>query len=73
MAAFTPDELLRLWAQENLPIEMAIGQVLQNLVYQQSTILALQSTLADLRVIMKTEALTQMRDNSSSPHRKRKS
>jgi len=49
MATVTPDELLHLWAREQLSSEMAIGHVLQNLVQQQTTILALQTAVARLK------------------------
>ena len=32
MGTLPPDELLRLWKLEKLPVEMAIGQILQHLV-----------------------------------------
>jgi hypothetical protein len=50
MATVTPDELLRLWRQEGVTSEMAIGHLIQNLVKQQAAIAAMQSTLSVLRV-----------------------
>ena len=50
MATVTPDELLRLWRQESVTLEMAIGHLIQNLVKQQAAIAAMQSTLSALRV-----------------------
>jgi hypothetical protein len=32
MSTMTPEELLALWTQEKITIEMAIGHILQNLV-----------------------------------------
>ncbi len=46
MSTVTPSELLNLWKQEQLTIEMAIGHILQNLVKQQTlleTLLAVQN------------------------------
>jgi len=49
MATIPPDELLRLWSRESLTPEMAIGHLIQNLVQQQITLAAIQSTLSGLR------------------------
>ena len=49
MGAIAPSELARLWAEEQLPTERAVGQMLQQLVAMQ-TILERQSlTIAELR------------------------
>lgn len=49
MAALPPEELLRLWRQEALSVEMAIGHIIQNLVKLQDALNAqrqlLQATL----------------------------
>jgi len=50
MAALPPTELLRLWKLEELPIEMSIGHILQNLVAQQTTQETFQQTLLKLRM-----------------------
>lgn len=50
MATLSPEELLRLWAAERLPPDMAIGHMLQNLVLQQATLTTLQSALNRLRI-----------------------
>lgn len=50
MATVTPDELLRLWRQESITSEMAIGHLIQHLVKQQTAIAAMQSILSTLRV-----------------------
>ncbi|MEI6776558.1 MAG: hypothetical protein WCK70_06625 [Chloroflexales bacterium] len=38
MGAVLPDELARLWSQEQITTDMAIGQITQNLVRLQSAI-----------------------------------
>lgn len=49
MSTVTPEELLRLWKLENIPLEMAMGHVLQNLVKQQKAQDALNQMIANLR------------------------
>lgn len=62
MSTITPVELLNLWKQEQIPVEMAIGHILQNLVKQQSALEALLATqgkshtdLTSLRVATETK------------------
>ena len=50
MGALTPTELLTLWKQEQVTVEMSIGHIVQNLVKQQTTIEALISALGKMRV-----------------------
>jgi len=38
MAALPPEELLRLWCQEAISVEMAIGHIAQNLVRLQDSL-----------------------------------
>lgn len=38
MGAVSPDELARLWSQEQISVEMAIGQITQNLVRLQNAL-----------------------------------
>jgi len=49
MATVTPGELLRLWTQESITSEMAVGQLIQHLIHQQATIEALQMRLGTLQ------------------------
>lgn len=49
MSAVAPSELSRLWAQEQLPVERAIGQMLQQLVAMQATLDRQVQTISDLR------------------------
>ncbi len=49
MATISPNELLRLWSGESLTSEIAIGHLIQNLIQQQATIAAIQSSLSTLR------------------------
>ncbi len=49
MGALTPTELLTLWKQEQVTIEMSVGHLIQNLVKQQTTLETLVSALGKLR------------------------
>jgi len=49
MATLPPNELLSLWKLEQMPIEMSIGHVLQNLVKLHSDLDAHHSALYHLR------------------------
>jgi hypothetical protein len=49
MATVTPGELLRLWTQESITPEMAVGQLIQHLIHQQATIELLQVRLGTLQ------------------------
>ena len=49
MSTMPPDELLKLWKLEKLPLEMAMGHVLQNLVRMQTTIESHDASLYTLR------------------------
>ncbi len=46
----TPAELLKLWTRDNIPPEMAVGHVVQNLVKYQTTLETLRQALSALRV-----------------------
>ena len=48
MATMPPTELLDLWKEKELTIEMSIGHILQNLVAQQTEQKAAQQTLRQL-------------------------
>ena len=49
MATLPPDDLLKLWKLEQLPLEMSMGHVLQNLVNLHTDFAAQHATLASLR------------------------
>ncbi len=49
MATLPPDELLKQWKLEQLPLEMSMGQVLQHLVKLYSDLAAQHTTQANLR------------------------
>ena len=49
MSTMTPAELLNLWKQEQVTVEMATGHLLQNLVKQQATLESLSGLLSKLR------------------------
>lgn len=49
MGTMSPDELLSLWKLEKMPVEMAMGHVLQNLVEVYVDIKALDASLYKLQ------------------------
>jgi hypothetical protein len=49
MSTATPQELLHLWAREQLSTEMATGQVLQHLVSMQTSLDAIKQRLTALQ------------------------
>jgi hypothetical protein len=49
MGTVKPNELLKLWVREEIPVEMAMGHVLQNLALQQSIIDRIDLTLYQLK------------------------
>jgi len=52
MAAVPPQELWKLWKQEQITSEMAIGQLIQNQAEQQSALDAQRQTIALLQAQM---------------------
>ena len=71
MATYSPQDLFRLWTLQKLPLEMATGHILQNLVTMQDTIDALKRDLAELRV-NKSSMATSGSEGNSTTNRKRK-
>jgi len=49
MSTVTPEELFKQWKLESIPLEMAMGHVLQNLIKQQTAQEALNKALLNLR------------------------
>jgi len=49
MGTVTPEELLQLWKLEKMPVEMAIGHIVQNLVKIHTAIEMLDTSLYQLR------------------------
>jgi site-specific recombinase len=49
MGTMAPDELLNLWKLEKLPVEMAVGHILQNLVKIRTDIDATDTSLYKLQ------------------------
>ncbi len=58
MSTMTPTELLNLWQQEQITIEMSIGHILQNLVKQQFVLESLLVTQRKLRADMNNLLMT---------------
>ena len=71
MSAETPEELLKQWKLENIPLEMAMGHVIQNLVKQQKAQDALNQAIYHLRSDM--DRLIAHADLTPSTPGKRKS
>jgi hypothetical protein len=70
MSVVSPNELLRLWAGEQIPPEHAIGQLVQQLVQMQATLDAqrrtltqVQSELAALRAAQPTTGVRRRTEN----------
>ncbi|MFN8486908.1 MAG: hypothetical protein U0350_04895 [Caldilineaceae bacterium] len=68
MAAVPPQELWKLWKQEQITSEMAIGQLIQNQAEQQSALDTQRQTIANLQAQM-NKLLAQ---STSLPHPKDK-
>ena len=49
MATYSPQDLLKLWKQQEIPLEMTTGHILQNLAAIQETLEAVTRELAQLR------------------------
>jgi hypothetical protein len=49
MGTMPPKDLLTLWAKDNMPVEMAIGHILQNLTKLQATVEANQRRIHQLQ------------------------
>lgn len=65
MSAVAPSELVRLWMQEQLPTERAVGQILQQMVdmqraidWQAKTIRELREQIVDLSAKVPTNIAT---------------
>jgi len=52
MAALPPQELWKLWKQEQITSEMAIGQLIQNQAEQQTAVDVQRQTLVNLQAQM---------------------
>jgi len=72
MATYSPLDLFRLWTLQKLPLEMATGHILQNLVTMQDALDTLKRELAELRA-NKPNMATPSNKNNSSTTKKRKS
>ena len=71
MSTITPAELLSLWKQEQIAVEMTTGHVLQNLVKQQTAIESLTALLGKLRAdVDKIIVLTSANANPPSKQNK---
>ena len=51
MATYSPQDLLKLWKQQELPMEMTTGHILQNLVAMQDAMDAFKRELLQLRTM----------------------
>jgi hypothetical protein len=64
MSTHAPHSLLKLWKLEQLPTEMAIGHILQNLVTMQETIDTFRRTLTRLGATVSIDSSQQGREES---------
>lgn len=58
MSTLTPPELLNLWKQEQMTVEMAMGHILQNLVKQHMALETLLTTQNKLSTEMNSLSVT---------------
>jgi hypothetical protein len=78
MGTVSPDELVRLWRQEELPVEMAVGHLLQNLVHLERALDAqrqlLQASLEQQRQFLTSmqAALTSLESPPPAVSRKKR-
>ena len=74
MGTVSPEELARLWRQEQLSVEMAIGHITQNLVHLQGVLDAqrqlLQASLEQHRQLLLTlqTALPELQESPDQRH-----
>ncbi|MFP4437437.1 MAG: hypothetical protein ACLFVO_09335 [Chloroflexaceae bacterium] len=69
MSFYAPSDLLRLWQQEQLTAEQALGHVLQILQAQQQMLQAQQQRLRDLeqQFAAQVEAVNQLAETQRAP------
>ncbi len=71
MATYSPQDLFRLWKQQQLSVEMTTGHILQNMVTMQDAIDALKRDIAEMRTNKPTSP-TPGNESNSTTTRKRK-
>ena len=71
MATHSPQELLKLWKQQELPVEMTTGHILQNLVTMQDALDAFKRELIQLRAT-KSDTTTPSSEGNSTITKQRK-
>jgi hypothetical protein len=54
MGTMSPKELLNLWVKDDMPVEMAIGHILQNLAKLQATVEANHLKLRQLQTALES-------------------
>ena len=52
MGTMPPENLVTLWARDDMPVEMAIGHILQNLAKLQATVEANQRRIHQLQLTL---------------------
>lgn len=70
MSALPPDDLVRLWAEEELAPERAIGYLLQHVATMQSMLQRQAQTLSQLRIEL--ASLTVTSETGKTPHVRRR-
>lgn len=71
MSTYSPQELLKLWKQQELPVEMTTGHILQNLVFMQDALDAFKRELIQLRDT-KSDTTTSSSEGNSTTTKQRK-
>ena len=71
MSTYSPQELLKLWKQQELPVEMTTGHILQNLVFMQDALDAFKRELIQLRAT-KSDTTTPSSEGNSTTTKQRK-
>jgi hypothetical protein len=54
MGTMPPKDLLALWARDNMPVEMAVGHILQNLTTLQATVEANHLQVHQLQSVLES-------------------
>jgi len=71
MGTMPPKELLTLWTRDDMPVEMAIGHILQNLAKMQATVeanhLKIRHLQTDLENLAGKNNLTQKVNRNYNP------
>ncbi|GEM_PF-2636238 len=71
MATYSPQDLFRLWKQQQLSVEMTTGHILQNMVTMQDAIDALKRDIAEMRTNKPTSPTLGNEGNSTTINKRK--